>query len=138
MATNSSQLERNIRSVGVSILVLGGFYAFMTAFTVFLWTASVVAEDDLTVIGSVVVSAVITLFWIAMGLAVRRNAGNPVQALKLITIVMYVAIAFLALSIVETLTYGVSSGVIISAIFASYMIWSYIDVKDRIAGKKRS
>lgn len=137
MAANGSQLEYNIRSVGMSTIVLGGFYAFMAVFTILIWIGSVVAENTLTVVSSILSSGLLALFWILMGVSVRRHSGNPKKALKLIMIVMYVAVVLLALGVLQTISYGASSGVIISAVFASYMIWSYIDIKDRIAGKKR-
>lgn len=137
MAVKDQQLEHNIRSIGKSVLVIGGFYAILTAFVLIVVAFDGLAQDTWSLFYGAVFSVLLSLFWIAMGTKIRRSTKKPKEALKLIGIVALVSVAYFALNVLETILEGANLGIIIITIFTIYIVWSYYDTKSRIDGKKK-
>jgi drug/metabolite transporter (DMT)-like permease len=136
MAVKNSQLQHNILSVGRSVQVIGGFYAFLTAFVVIITFFGGVSSESWSLFIGGLLTLLLAAFWMVIGTRIRREVKRPQQAIKLIAIVTCVAVAFFAINIFETVLTGVNTGIVITTVFALYMIWSYVDIRDRIKGKK--
>lgn len=137
MAAKDQQLEHNIRSIGKSVLVIGGFYALLTIFVLIVVAFDGVTQDAWSLFYGALFTVLLSSFWIAMGLRIRRNAKKPKAALKLIGIVALVSVAYFALNVLETILVGANLGIAITTIFTLYITWSYYDTKSRITGNKK-
>lgn len=137
MVEKNMQLQHNIRSVGRAVLVLGGFYAFLSLFIVVVALIGETYQDPAAFWAGLIYTLLLVTFWFVAGINIYRNTTNPRKALKAMAIVIFVSAVYLALSVYSSVVSGgVSSGLIIIAIFMLYMVWSYMDIKDRIHGKK--
>lgn len=136
MAAKDDKIQFNILSVSRSVLVVGGFYAFLTTFLAIVLLVNLEAQIEWALFLSALLTLVVAAFWIVMGIKIRHSAKQPKKALKLIAVVMYTSIVFLAVNIFETFLEGVGTGLIIMAVFTVYMVWSYMDIRDRVKGKK--
>lgn len=139
MAAKDQQLEHAIQSIGKSVLVIGGFYTVLTILVLIVvaFDSTVVQQDSRGLLYGTILTVALSLFWILMGIRIRRSAPKPKEALKPIRIVMVVSIAYFFLNVFETVLAGPNLGIAITTIFAIYITWSYYDIKSRIEAKKK-
>lgn len=140
MVTKDKKIEYIIQSVGKSTIVLGGFYVLLIGYVllVMLFSGGNFSPDLLTLIVNFMLTGGIAALYILLGLKIRRLHKRPLEAMKLIRVVLFASTVLLVFSIIETIQSGASTGILITAVFTAYILWSYIDIRDRIKGKNNA